>query len=416
MEVLSFLFFVIKATWWFLTPLFLFFPVKKSWLYWRRKIYYDSLEFVLLEIRIPPDVLKTPKAMEYVFVGLHGVWDDLNFRDIWVKGEKLPSFSLEISGTGGDVHFYIHTQKKLRNFVESQVYSQYPDAEIIEASDYTNLVPPNLPNKDWDVWGTDLMLVREDPYPIRKYIDFEEMVEERRLDPIASIAEILNKLRAGEHIWIQIIIQPNGDLNKLHKEGEKVLTKLLGRKEEKKVGIGDAALSSLGESVMLATGKTPEEEKKEDMLSPLEWRLSPGEREILEQIEEKTAKIAFDTLIRFIYIGRNDVFSKTNIAALFGFFRLFNTFNLNSFRPNSKTLPKRSFVYFRKLRLHFRKMRIVMWYKWRRVLPGNITPMFQLNVEELATVFHLPGLIVKAPFMPRVETRRPPPPPGLPVG
>jgi len=252
MEVLSFLSFIIKATWWFLTPLFLFFPVKKSWLYWRRKVYYDSLEFVLLEIRIPPDVLKTPKAMEYVFVGLHGVWDDLNFRDIWIKGEKLPSFSLEIAGTGGDVHFYIHTQKKLRNFVESQIYSQYPDAEIVEASDYTNLVPPNLPNKDWDVWGTDLMLVREDPYPLRSYVDFEEMVEERRLDPIASIAEILNKLKVGEHIWIQIIIQPNGDLNKLHNEGEKVLTKLLGRKEEKKVGIADSALASLGESAMLA--------------------------------------------------------------------------------------------------------------------------------------------------------------------
>lgn len=415
MEVLSFLLFVTKTTWWFLTPLFLFFPVKESWLYWKRKVYYDALEFVLLEIRIPPDVLKTPKAMEYVLVGLHGVWDDLNFRDIWVKGERLPSFSLEIAGTGGEVHFYIHTRKKLRDFVESQIYSQYPDAEIVEADDYTNLVPPNLPNKNWDVWGTDLMLVKPDPYPLRTYVDFEEMVEERRLDPIASIAEILNKLVAGEHMWIQIIIQPNGNLNKLHEQGEKVLTGLLGRKEDKKAGFGDVTLASLGESAMMLAGQAPEEEKKEDVLGPAEWRLSPGEREILEQIEEKTAKIAYDTLARFIYIGRNDVFSKTNVAALFGFFKLFNTFNLNAFKPNSKTLPKRSFIYFRKIRLHFRKMRIVQWYKWRRALPGRITPSYQLNVEELATIFHLPGLIVKAPLMPRVETRRPPPPPGLPV-
>jgi hypothetical protein len=242
------------------------------------------------------------------------------------------------------------------------------------------------------------------------------MVEERRLDPIASIAEILNKLKTGEHIWIQIIIQPNGNLNKLNESGEEVLTKLLGRKEEKKLGFGEAAIASLGESALLLAGQTPaEEEKKEDVLGPAEWRLSPGEREILERIEEKISKIAYDTLVRFVYIGRNDVFSKTNIAALFGFFRLFNTFNLNAFKPNSKTLPKRSFIYFRKIRLHFRKMRIVLWYKWRLPLPGRITPSYQLNVEELATIFHLPGLIVRAPLMPRVETRKPPPPPGLPV-
>ena len=133
MEVFSFGLLFIKATWWFITPLLLLYIIKEHWLYWRSSIYYNALEFTLLEIRLPQEVLKTPKAMEYVLVGLHGVWDELKFRDIWVKGEFLPRFSLEIAGSGGDIHFYIYTQKKIRDFVEAQVYSQYPDAEIQEA-------------------------------------------------------------------------------------------------------------------------------------------------------------------------------------------------------------------------------------------------------------------------------------------
>ncbi len=411
MEVFSFLLFFIKATWWLVTPLILFFILKKSWLYWRQKVYYNALEFILLEIRLPQEVLKTPKAMEYVLVGLHGVWDELKFRDIWVKGEFLPWFSLEIAGSGGDVHFYIYTQTKFRDFVEAQIYSQYPDAEIQEVEDYTEMVPPNLPNKDWDVWGTDLMLVKEDAYPLRTYMDFEEQVEERRLDPMASIAEVLNKLKPGEHIWVQIIIQPNESITKLRSEVEKFVGKMLGRKPKEKKG---AAATVAGSVLSQITGGT-DEEKKEDPWLQTEWRLSPGEREILKRMEEKSSKVFFDTIMRFVYIGRKDVFSKTNVGALFGFFRQFNTYNLNSIKPNSKTLPKRSFIYFKNIRSHFRKMRIVWRYKLRLPLPGKITPMYMLNVEELATIFHFPGQIVKAPIMPRVESKKAPAPAGLPI-
>lgn len=411
MEVFSFLLFFIKATWWFVTPLILFIIVRRNWLYWRNVLYYYTLKFTLLEIRLPPEILKTPKAMEYVLVGLHGVWDELKFRDIWVKGEFLPWFSLEIAGSGGDIHFYIYTQAKFRDLVESQVYSQYPDAEISEVADYTEKVPPDLPNKNWDVWGTDLMLTKESAYPLRTYVDFEEMVEERRLDPIASIAEIMNKLKPGEHIWIQIIIAPNDDLTKLRKEGEVRLTKLLGRKIEEKKGIGRLVLGAVLSQITGQSG----EEKKEDMFLAPEFRLSPGERETLKRIDEKTSKVFFNTLMRFVYIARKDVFSKTNVGAIFGFFRQFNLYNLNSIKPNSKTLPKRSFIYFKNIRLHFRKMRIVSRYRVRLPSLGNLTPSYMLNVEELATIFHFPGQIVKAPLMPRVETRKAPAPPGLPI-
>lgn len=416
MEVFSLFFALVKVTWWFITPLILFFIVKKSWHYWIvMKVYVPKLRFALLEVKIPQEVLKTPKAMEYVLVALHGVWEDLNRRDRWLRGQFLPSFSLEIAGTAGEIHFYIQTQKKYISLVEAEVYSQYPDAEILEVEDYTNTVPPDIPNKDWDMWGTDMRLQRESPYPLRTYVDFEEMVEERRLDPVASIAEVMNKLRVGEHMWIQIIITPSEIMGELRKEGEKVIATLMKRtvKAEKK---GLYALASLfTEQMMILAGRPPEQEKKEDLLFSPEWNLSPGERDVVKAVEMKTSKVSFLTMVRFLYIGRRDVFQKSNIAAIFAFFDQFNTFNLNRIRLNSKTYTKNSFFLFRGLRNRFRKARLLQWYKWRSDLPGNISPFFFLNVEELATLFHFPGQIVQAPTMPRVTTRKAPPPSGLPI-
>ncbi|OGZ58236.1 MAG: hypothetical protein A3B96_01025 [Candidatus Spechtbacteria bacterium RIFCSPHIGHO2_02_FULL_43_15b] len=420
MDFFSIPFLIVKASWWIITPLILFSVAKKSYLYWKQKLYIDKLKCSLLEVRLPQEVFKTPKAMEYVLAGMHGVWDELNFRDIWVKGEVLPWFSLEIVGTEGAVHFYIYTQTKLKEFVKENVYAQYPDAEIEEVEDYTEKLPMNIPNKYWDLWGTDLKLMKENPFPIRRYMEFEEIEEERRLDPIAQIAEVMNGLGRGEHMWIQTIIQPATDMNQLKKEGDEVITRLMKRDMKKSPGmVGGGMKSMQGElgsflSLMLGMPQGQTEEKQERMFPP-EFMLSPGERDVVKAVEEKTSKLAYETMMRFLYIGRSDVFNKANIPALFGFFRHFNTFNLNSLVPNSKTLPKKSFFAFKNTRGYFRKMRLFNWYKYRSTLPGNISTPFLLNVEELASLFHFPGQTVKAPQMTRVLSKRPSPPPGLPI-
>ncbi|MCH7535331.1 MAG: ABC transporter ATP-binding protein [Bacteroidetes bacterium] len=288
------------------------------------------------------------------------------------------------------------------------------DAEIIEADDYMKLIPPDIPNKEWDIWATDLKLNKPNPYPLRSYEDFEEIVEERRLDPLASIAEGIGKLRPGEYMFIHILITPIMD--ELRVEGEEVIRRLMGRPEEVKKGSILGAVGSLGKEVLTMFGFAKEEEERKDDMSMLpEFRLTAGEREIIKKVDEKTSKIAFNAMVRFMYIGRNDVFSKTNVSTLFGFFRQFNTHNLNSFRPNAKTLPKRSFVFFKNTRTNFRKLRLFTFASGRFRLPGSISPYFKLNVEELATMFHFPGQVVKAPGLLRVESRKAPPPPGLPV-
>jgi len=61
------LFIILRATWWIVVPVFLFNKVKPLYRFDKVLQYFRGLEFILLEIKLPPDVLKTPKAMETKF-------------------------------------------------------------------------------------------------------------------------------------------------------------------------------------------------------------------------------------------------------------------------------------------------------------------------------------------------------------
>ncbi|GAI18321.1 unnamed protein product, partial [marine sediment metagenome] len=67
----------------------------------------------------------------------------------------------------------IRIPEKNRDSAESAIYSQYPEAEISIADDYTKYIPQDIPNKDWDLWGSDYKLLKENPYPIKTYLKFE---------------------------------------------------------------------------------------------------------------------------------------------------------------------------------------------------------------------------------------------------
>ena len=53
--------------------------------------------------------------------------------------------------------------------IESAIYSQYPDIEIVEAEDYVDALPSVLPNKVYDLWGNNFILAKPNAYPIQTY-------------------------------------------------------------------------------------------------------------------------------------------------------------------------------------------------------------------------------------------------------
>lgn len=408
---------VLRVSWWVILPVGLFFIWNELWLWGLNFIWKGGLSWTLLEIKIPKNILKTPKAMENVFSALHAIYvKSIGWEDRYFKGEDLLWFTCELVGYAGGVNFYIRCPKIQRNLVESAVYSEYPDAEINEAEDYAELLPNVLPNDTYDLYGQDFVLAKPNPYPIKIYEFFEANVEEQRLDPISAMTEVMSRLREGEAIWIQILVKPVADDWK--KEGEELRDKMMQRK---KAGKSDGGwvegFFQFLRNLFIALIEHPTwsdsaKEEKDKFLF-----LSPGEQNVLKGIENKISKLGFECVVRFIYIDKKDSFSWANISAINGAIKQFNTQDMNGFKVLGDTVTfvtSRKFTYkswFRKRRVFFRKRMIYDMYK-ARWFPGKSSI---LNTEELATIFHFPLVSVGAPLLRRIETRKGEPPARLPI-
>lgn len=406
---------------WFLVfPFILFFLFKLLWMKYIRRKYQHSTKWILLEIIPPREIEKSPKLMESIFAGIAGVIKTLNPVEIYIQGILPDFFSLEMVGSEGAVHFYIRTMVQYRNLLEAHFYAQYPDVEIIEVPDYVDAIPVTIPNKDWDLWGTEFEFVKPDVFPIRTYPYFDEDVTGKMIDPLAGLTEVMSQTGPGQHLWLQYLINPRGDEQKWVKEyGKKIVDELTGKTPEEKIG----ALRRIGHDFFevganLHKGLLAQEieysglesEKKE--LGPLEFRLTPGEKDILKAVESNMSKQQFQTKMRFIYVGRREGFDKSFVSSFIGGIKQFNDMSLNSFKPNNDT---KTSVYslFAKERLRFRQRLIHMHYRDRDWDDAEHT--FYLSTEELATVFHLPDMAVMTPTMARVSAKRGGAPSNLPI-
>lgn len=374
-----------------------------------------KINWLLLEIRVPRDIEKTPRAMEQVFSGLHGIFTRIKFLDKYWKGKVQEWFSFEIAGIDGMVYFFIRTPEQFRNLVEAQIHAQYPDAEITEVLDYATPFASKVPSKTYDISGTELILDKDNYLPIRTYPAFEEKETEKRVDPMASFLEILSKIRPGENIFIQYIIAPTAD-KEWKEKGQAAIDKLLGKKKEVKktwineiTGIANEFVINLAKAVFVYPlwGEIKKEETKTSVAN-----LSPGEKIIIESIENKMSKLAFKTNIRFAYIAVNDIFNRANSAAVTGAFKQFNTVNMNAFKGYGKQGTSCDQP-FKKRREFLRKKNFIERYAGRKW--GKKEKIFILNTEELATIYHYPILVVKTPTMRRVEAKKAEPPVSLPI-
>lgn len=416
---------IFRAWWWLILPFLLVRPFLFLWLWWRQQLWTKKVEKVILEVKIPKEILKPIKAMENVFSGFWAVYDPPNWKEKWIEGKYLIALSLDIVSIEGQTHFFIRVPEKLKGLIKSNIYAQYPDAEVAEVPDYTEAVPQDIPNKDWDLWGCSFQTLKEDIYPIRTYAKFFEEAgeritkEEKRIDPMAGLLEGLATLKKDEQLWLQFLVKPVTNLeSKIVDRAKAKVDKLVHRPEkQRQKPIAQEAAE------ILVFGPKEEEKKEEKELIPPEMRLTPGEREEVAAIEEKIGKYCFEVSIRFIYLGKRESFFKPHIRTPLAFFTQFSTQNLNGLKPWGRTITKVTY-FFVKRRLALRKRRLFRLYKSRlpplfpiRSKPGGLEGVFILNTEEMATLFHFPSrAVAQAPFMERLEAKKGEAPPGLPTG
>ena len=396
------------------------------WLYYIQVKWFLTHKQILLAIDIPRGNVQSPKAVENLFAYFGGMHSTENLHETWWLGMFQLSVSIEIVSIDGYIQYLIRTPEKFRDIIETGVYSQYPDAEITEVDDYVTPYPSKFPDEQYDIWGGEFILTKDNALPIKTYINFESTFgkpEVQYKDTMAALMDLLSSLKKGEQIWYQIILIPQ-KTDYWEEKSEAIISKLIGEKVKSKENIvddiGDGLVNLLGdfsEFIYKLWGDI-EDKKKEEKEEPFRMmNLKPKQKKQIEAIQEKVGKLCFGVKIRFIYLAKKEIMNKLKAANGFvGFMKQFTDADLNSFKPDVGALgtaTKINYPIFYSSRLNARKRKIMKNYKNRDSTAGR-TPMI-LNIEELATIWHFPiETVVKAPLIQKSASRKVEPPAGLP--
>lgn len=328
---------------------------------------------------------------------------------------------MEVVSIEGRVQFVIRCQRVLRDLVEASIFAQYPEANIVEIEDYVKRVPTWFPDRDWDLYGTEMVPVKPLPFPLKTYPDFEHTMSGEFKDPIAVLLEGFSRIGPGEQAWVQVLALPIDQKGYVEKVTG-LVKKLKGENTSKPPGMIDAIVTAplkvLGFFAEAIFGGAAAPAKKSDA-PPINkmLMLSPGERRVLEKVEEKASKIGYTCKIRFIYAAKKNVFKKPKIVSSFvGYIKQMNSNDMQALKPESNYVGVNGALWFmRDRRNDFRKRKLISNYVNRSIWYGM--PPYDLSVEELATLWHFPHTYqVRAPQLKKQDVKFAEPPMNLPIG
>lgn len=387
----------------FWIPISLLYLGWKLWVSYVREQWLSSVKWVLLEIRVPKEVFKSPAAMELALSNAlsQGGGVGNNYQMYW-QGRVINWFSLEIVSLGGEIHFLIRTPAGFRRIIETQIYAQYPQAEIFEVSDYVEEAIKDMHKREWSLWGTEFKLTKEDPYPIKTYVDYglDKSVgsteENQKIDPITPMIEWMGAIGPNEQVWFQIVVR---------------VSKWTYRKPG------------------LMGGYTDYKEKTKQILKELKEKFEPTGDDQFKRLamteEDKMAisainrtlnKQGFDCGIRAVYLAPKENFDGMNITGLTGIMKQYNSFTLNGFAPTNMTGFDYPWQDPTGLKNVAKKREMLDAYAQRSwFYPPYVRPHFVLTSEELATIFHFPGRVSETPSLGRIESNKSEPPTNLPI-
>src|SRR3989344_6243121 len=409
--VLKIIFEAFLQFWWLWTPAILMPLFPSRWMFWRQEVFKNSIPWTLLELRIPREITKSPRGMEQVLAAIHTLANyPSDFGEYWMDGEVTRWWSLEMISFSGEVRFFVRTPRSLRRMVEAAFFSYYPDVEVVEATeDYIDHFPESVAQmEEWgyDMWGTEMMLMKEDAYPIRTYDIFEDPAEEKQFDPMSALIEMLGKTRQGEMVGVQFLITPGAAdwKDQFNELVEKLREGGKGKKKETSTTVYTNADFPGGPLPALAGEALAADETK-----PLRsfFIRTPGETEALKAVEENLSKPAFETTIRFVYFSPLSLFQESYARrGLAGTFNQYGALDINRFFWNPFIATRVKIWYFPYLfplkRMRYRQARLLYTYRNRKYPPHTFMGrVFTSNFFNWHTSKRLtaPGKPIYRPFL-----------------
>lgn len=399
---------------WF--PLFLFAYLWISWIHYVRHMYWFRTEWTLLEIQLPPEVEKSPLAIELFLTSIFHTGSETTFIDRLWKGQFRNTWSLEIASVEGRIGFYIHIRKIWKSAVEGRIYGQFPEAKIFEVEDYIAKIPYN--NDEYDMWCGEFGKVEPQAAPIKLWEEYElgeELDEPKtRIDPLTNILEVFSNAGKDEYMWIQIIMRAHA------KEDWFGLFRFRDSWKDK---AEDFKKKIVAEAAHRAQEIAKHELKIEDkgQIAQVAGRgmtmLTEEEKNKIKAIDENMGKFTYECGIRVCYVAKKEKYRGINGAFLF---RLFDPFKGEHNRITG--IGGRGLIGFDypwEDPLKFRRPRMKNLYYFHAkhrayfYVPYDQVPSY-LSITELATLWHFPNSGVETPGLNRVTAKTSEGPSNLP--
>ncbi|MDR2524539.1 MAG: type IV secretion system DNA-binding domain-containing protein [Candidatus Nomurabacteria bacterium] len=332
----------------------------------------ETFEWVLLALEIPRNNDKKELAAEQLFASLHGILRDK--AELKMTGGVQEHISFEMASSHKMIRFYVRVPKHLQNFVEGQIYAQYPTVQIKRVDeDYTHSATSHSV-----VATVDLALTASEMLPIKTFNSFE-------VDPLAGITAALAKMdSSNEEVWVQVLARPIPD--DWHKRATKYIN---GLKSGRSISVDLSGLAYFAE-IISALWKPPESTAKSSI------EISERDKTRVAEAEKKSQKLGYKVKIRLAYIGNDEGTARIQMQSIVGAFKQFNSTNLNGFKLSGKASFNRDDL---------------NKYITRQFIDSG----FILNIEELASVFHLPHTNVETPNIVWANTKTAEPPTKLPI-
>jgi hypothetical protein len=318
------------------------------------------------------------------------------------------SVSLEIGFAEGKVALYARAPASVIPLLESQIYAQFPDAEIdIVTND------PFVAQEGEVIVGSELLLTDPEVFPIRRYPQFADPTSRQSVDTIAGITATLVRYGAPGmrgHVRVSFAPAPSA-----YRRRGLTLVPLL----QKGIAGSWHAYAMLLSRVHLATGwrrfylwipnmlfggfravwgaavavqsgEAPPIEVRDDDPTRMVSARSHEREDVAAGAVDKLNRLLFLANVRVSVIApkraRDEAFTKVEEMA--SSFRQFTLPHSNGFRA----LPPRLLS----------------------AIPIGLHRPYALSVEELATLWHVPSVLVKTPNFDWVLSKKLEPPVNLP--
>ncbi len=315
---------------------------------------------VVLLLQVPRTNEKKELAAEQMFASLHGLLVGSEKRSF--KAPLRERLSFEIAVQKRRIGFYVWIPEHLESFVEEQIYAQYPTVHISKVPDYTL-----NDNSSTVQLIAELKLTANQSLPIKTFPSFE-------VDPLAAITAALAQFDDNEEAWMQLILRPAPE--KWYKKSEQYTQNIRGGRKSNNGMFG--ALWSPPENKIDAP------------------KLAEHETARASSAEAKSHKLAYEIQLKIVYRGQSSAEqARMRILAITATFKQFNTTYLNGF--THKILGA--------------DQKYIDAYRSRNFIGNG----FVCNIEEVASLYHLPHTNVETPNILWANAQTAEPPANLPM-